>query len=78
LEGESFGGLNRNQVYELSNTMTENLWMTHSTFGCSQSILSNHTLEFIVMLDQQVQDQTPYLNDKYDESLLVMENFVDW
>jgi len=30
------------------------------------------------MLDQQVQDQTPYLNDKYDESLLVMENFVDW
>jgi len=30
------------------------------------------------MLDQQVQDQTTYLNDKYDDSLLVMENFVDW
>jgi hypothetical protein len=30
------------------------------------------------MLDQQVQNQTTYLNDKYDDSLLVMENFVDW
>jgi hypothetical protein len=30
------------------------------------------------MLDQQVQDRTTYLNDKYDDSLLVMENFVDW
>jgi hypothetical protein len=30
------------------------------------------------MLDQQVQDWTTYLNDKYDDSLLVMENFVDW
>jgi hypothetical protein len=30
------------------------------------------------MLDQQVQNQTTYLNNKYDDSLLVMENFVDW
>ena len=31
-----------------------------------------------MMLDQQVQDRTTYLSDKYDDSLLVMENFVDW
>jgi hypothetical protein len=64
---EGFGGPDRNREYGLS-----------STFGCSQSILSNQTLEFAVMLDQQVQDWTTYLNDKYDDSLLVMENFVDW
>jgi len=29
------------------------------------------------MLDQHVQDRTTYLNDKYDDSLLVMENFVN-
>ena len=30
------------------------------------------------MLDQQVQDRTTYLNDIYDDSLLIMENFVNW
>jgi hypothetical protein len=48
-----------------------------STVGCSQSILSNQTLEFAVMLDQQVQDWTTFFNDKYDDSLLVIENLVD-
>jgi hypothetical protein len=30
LEAGSSGGLDRNQVYRLSNTIAENLWMTHS------------------------------------------------
>jgi hypothetical protein len=30
LEAGLSGGLDRNQVYRLSNTIAENLWMTHS------------------------------------------------
>jgi hypothetical protein len=42
--------------------------MTYSAsiVGCSQSILSVHTLEFMAMLDQRIQDQTTHLNDKYE------------
>ena len=67
LEAGLFDGPNRNQVYELCNTTAENLWMTRCVLkiGCSRSISSIQTLEFAAMLDQQVQDQTTYLNDKY-------------
>jgi hypothetical protein len=42
LEAGSSGGPDKNQVYELFNTTTENLWMacSVSTIGCSQSIPS--------------------------------------
>jgi hypothetical protein len=68
LEGESFGGPNRNRVYGLFNTTTENLWTTRSAsvIGCSQSIPSSQTLEFTPMLDQRVQDRITHLNDKYE------------
>jgi hypothetical protein len=68
LEGESFGGPNRNRVYGLSNTTTETLWTTRSAsvIGCSQSIPSSQTLEFTAMLDQRVQDRMTHLNDKYE------------
>jgi hypothetical protein len=67
LEARSFSGPDRNQLYGLSNTTTENLQTTRSalTVECSQSIPSVQTLEFTVILDQQVQDQTIHLNDKY-------------
>jgi hypothetical protein len=67
LEAGSSSGPDRNRVYELSNTTTENLQMTHSvsTIGCLQLVLSTQTLEFKVMLDQQVHDQTTHLNKKY-------------
>ena len=57
--------------------MTENLRMTcsASTIECSQLILSIQTLKFAAMLDQQVQDQTTHLNDRYErlivDSLLI-------
>ena len=83
LKTRSFGGPNRNQVYELSNTISEFLQTTHSasTVGCSQSILSIQTLDFAAILDQRVQDRTTHLNDKYEQlptdykelRLLVME-----
>jgi hypothetical protein len=73
----SYGELNRNRVYGLSNTTTENLRTTcsASTIECSQSILSILTLKFAAMLDQRVQDQTTHLNVKYErliaDSLLI-------
>ena len=72
LEGESFGGRDRNRVFGLSNTMTENLWTTlsASVIGCFQSILSSQTLKFATMLDQRVQDQTTHLNDKYERLIV--------
>jgi hypothetical protein len=67
LEAGSFCGPDRNWLYGLSNTTTENLRTTRSALivGCSQSIPSIQTLEFTTILDQQVQDQTTHLNDKY-------------
>ena len=72
-----FDGPNRNQVYELCNTTAENLWMTRCALkiGCSQSISSIQTLEFAAMLDQQVQDQTIYFNDKYKRLTVDYEEF---
>jgi hypothetical protein len=68
LEGESFGELDRNRVYGLSNTIVEKLRMTHIvlTVGCLQLVLSTQTLEFAAMLDQRVQDQMTYLDEKYE------------
>jgi hypothetical protein len=68
LEAGSFDGPYKNQVCRLSNTTTENLWMTHSTsiVECPYSIPSVQTSEFITMLDQRVQDRMTQLNDKYE------------
>jgi len=54
LEAGLSGGLDRYQVYELSNATIENLWMARSvsTIGCSQSIPSTQTPEIEAMLDQ--------------------------
>jgi len=69
LEARLLGGPNRNQVYEHSNTMAENLLITCSvlTVGCSQSLPSTQTLGFAVMLNQQVQDETTHLDEKYEQ-----------
>ena len=54
LEGGSSGGLDRKQMYGLSNTTTEDLLTTCDvlTIGCLQSISSTQTLEFEMILDQ--------------------------
>ena len=68
LETGSSSGPNRNRMYGLSNTTTENLQTVNSisTIECSQSIPSTQTLEFEAMLDQRVQDWTTHLNEKYE------------
>jgi len=81
LEGGLFGGTNRNRVYGLSNTMTENLWMTHSAsvIGCSQSIPTSQTLEFAAMLDPTgTRSGQPILMINMNDSLLFMKNFINW
>ena len=52
-----------------SNTTVKNLRMTHnaSTVGCSQLIPSIQTPKFTTILDQRVQDQMTYINNKYEE-----------
>jgi len=59
LEARSFDGPDKNQMYRLSNTMAENLRMTHSVsiVRCSQSILSTQSLELAALLDQGVQER---------------------
>ena len=68
LETRSSSGLDRNWVYGLSNTTAKNLQMTFSvsTVGCSQSILSTQSPEFMALLDQGVQERTTHLNEKYE------------
>jgi hypothetical protein len=63
LEAGSSGGPNKNRVYGLSNTTTQNLRMTRSVsiIGYSWSVLSTQTLEFAMMLDHKVQAQTTEL-----------------
>jgi len=48
--------------------MAKNLQTARSVLiiGFLQSILSTQTLEFVAMLDQQVQTKTTYLNEKYE------------
>jgi DNA-directed RNA polymerase subunit L len=68
LEVGSSGGPDRNRVYELLNTTTENLQTTRSVsiVGCSQSIPSTQTPEFTMMLDQRVKARTTHLNEKFE------------
>jgi hypothetical protein len=44
-----------------------------STVGCSQSVPSIQTPEFEAMLNQRLQDQTTYLNEKYERLTTVYE-----
>jgi hypothetical protein len=69
LEAGLSGRPDRNQVYGLSNTIVENLQMTHSflSIRCSQSIPSTQTLNFKAMWDQGVHDRTTHLNEKYEQ-----------
>jgi hypothetical protein len=68
LEARSSDGPDRNRVYKLSNTTAENLWTTYSvsTVGCSHSIPSTQSLEFVAFLDQRVQKYTAHLNENYE------------
>jgi DNA-directed RNA polymerase subunit L len=68
LEAGSSGGPDRNRVYKLLNTTTENLQTTRSVsiVGCSQSIPSTQTPEFTMMLDQRVKARTTHLNEKFE------------
>jgi hypothetical protein len=67
LEIRLSGGPDKNQVYGLSNTTTQNLRMARSVsiVECLQSVLSTQTLEFTAMLYHWVHDQTTHLNKKY-------------
>jgi len=60
----SFGGPDKNRVYGLSNTTTDNLRAAHnvSTFGSSQSVSSTQS-EAIVALKQH----TTHLTEKYEQ-----------
>jgi hypothetical protein len=81
LKAGSFKGPDRNRVYELFNTTTENLRMTRSvsTVGCSQSVLSIQTPEFEAMLNKRVHDRTTNLNKKnINDSLRIMKNSAEW
>jgi hypothetical protein len=55
-------GPNRNQVYSISNTTTENFRTAQSvsTHWCLQSVLSTQTPELKVILNQQVEAQTTH------------------
>jgi len=65
----SFSGPNRNYVYCLSNTTTEDLWTARIVpiVGYSQSVPSTQTLDFKVILDQQVQVWTTHLTTDYEQ-----------
>jgi hypothetical protein len=63
MEVGSSGGLDKNQVYRLSNTTTENLRVARSvsTVGSSQSVSSTQSKEFVAL-----QQHTAQLTEKYD------------
>jgi hypothetical protein len=56
-------GPDRNQVYDISNTMVEDLQTTQSVsiVGCSQSVPSTQTLEFESILNQRVESRKTHL-----------------
>ena len=64
IEVGSSGGLDKNRVYELSNTTTENLWATRSVsiVGSSQSVSSTQFKEFVALLQH-----TTHLTEKYEQ-----------
>jgi len=63
MEVGSSGGLDKNQVYGLSNTMTDNLRLTHSvsTVESSQSITSSQSKVFVAL-----EQHTAQFTEKYD------------
>ena len=63
MEAGSSGGPDKNQVYGLSNTTTDNLRSARSasTVGSSQSISSSQSKEFVAL-----QQHTTQLTEKYD------------
>jgi len=63
MEVGSLGGPDKNQVYRLSNTTTDNLRSTRnvSTVGSSQLISSSQSKEFVTLQQHMAQ-----LTDKYD------------
>ncbi|KAL9347369.1 hypothetical protein Peur_058735 [Populus x canadensis] len=63
MEVGSSGGLDKNQVYGLSNTTAENLRAARSvsTVGSSQSVSSTQSKEFVAL-----QQHTAQLTEKYN------------
>jgi hypothetical protein len=64
MEVGSSNGPNKNQVYGLSNTTTENLQAARSvsTVGSSQSISSTQSKDFVAL-----QQHTTHLTEKYEQ-----------
>jgi len=71
MEARSSGGPDRNRVYRLSNTTTENLRATRSvsTIGSSQSVLSSQSQEFMAL-----QQHKTHLIEKYEQTRQIMNN----
>jgi hypothetical protein len=63
MEAGSSSGPDRNQVYDISKTIVEDLQTTQSVsiVGYSQLIPSTQTLEFQAILNQQVEAQMTYI-----------------
>jgi len=66
MEVGSSGELDKNRVYGLSNTTTENLWVARSVsiVGSSHSVLSTQYKEFVAL-----QQHTTHLTEKYEQLL---------
>jgi hypothetical protein len=64
MEAGSSGVPDRNRVYEIINTMTENLQATRSvsTIESSQSVSSTQSQQFVAL-----QQHTTYLTEKYEQ-----------
>jgi len=62
MEVGSSGGPDKNQVYGLSNTTAENLWMARSvsTVGSSSSVSSTQSEEFMALKQQYERLSTNY------------------
>jgi len=62
MEVGSSGGLDKNWVYGLSNTTTENLWVTHSvsTIGSFELVSSTQSEEFMALKQQYERLSTDY------------------
>jgi len=72
MEAKSSGGPDKNQVYRLSNTPTENLRAARSvsTIGSSQSISSTQSEEIVAL-----KQQTTHLTEQYQQLSADYEQF---
>ena len=72
MEAKSSGGSDKNQVYGLSNTTTENLRAARSvsTIGSSQSISSTQSEEIVAL-----KQQTTHLTEQYQQLSADYEQF---